>query len=703
MSSDKKTDTAAKKTAKKTTKKVTKKATAKKATAKKATAKKATVERHDFQASTRKLLDLMIHSVYSHKEVFLRELISNASDAIDKVRFLALTDDDLAKGDHDYQVQLIVDDVKRTLTVRDNGVGMNRQEVIENLGTIARSGTEAFLEQMGQGAEAASPDLIGRFGVGFYSCFMVANQVDVVTYKQGEAKAVHWTSTGDGAYTLEDAKPTARGTSVTLTLKPTAERVEGEGPAPGTVEQDFANQHVVQEIVKKHSDFVSFPIVMDVDSYESERDADGKIVEGGTVEKKTERKTLNSMKALWTRSKSEIEDSEYDDFYRHVTRDWGKPFDRLHVKVEGMQEYTALMYLPEKAPYDLFTRESRRGLQLYVKHVFIMDECRELMPEYLRFVQGLVDSPDLPLNVSRETVQHDRVIAAMRKTLTKKWLTRFQELLDGERERYETLWGEFGQAIKEGFHYEPKNKEKLEKLLLLRSTHGNGWTTLAEYVERAPEGQDRVYYLAGDKLETLRESPQLEVFASKGVEVLLFSDPIDEIMVEHLPEFDGKALQSVSRGEVDLSSVGKKSDDDGDSKAEDKTKDIAEERPELEALLAALGRELAEEVGEVRLSSRLTGSAACLVTPEGAMSPQIERMMAAMGQAAPPTKRLLELNPDHTLIQKLAAVHSDDPDDDRVAEYGRMLYDQALLSEGGQPTNPARFARHIAEVMAAAL
>ncbi len=686
-----------------TTKKKAKKATPRKSATKKGAkaAKTPAVERHDFQASTRKLLDLMIHSVYSHKEVFLRELVSNASDAIDKVRFLALTDEELAKGDHDYEVELVADEAARTLTVKDNGVGMSRQEVIDNLGTIARSGTEAFLEQMGQGGEA-SPDLIGRFGVGFYSCFMVANQVEVVTYKHGEKHAVRWISTGDGAYTLEDVPAGTRGTSVTLTLKPVAERVEGEDPTPGTVEQDFASRHVIESIVKKHSDFVSFPIVMDVDSYEPERDAEGNVVEDGKVTKTTERKTLNSMKALWTRNKNDIEDDEYDDFYRHVTRDWGKPFDRLHVKVEGMQEYTALMYLPERAPFDLFTRESRRGLQLYVKHVFIMDECRELMPEYLRFVRGLVDSPDLPLNVSRETVQHDRVIAAMRKTLTKKWLGRFQEMLEGERERYETMWAEFGQAIKEGFHYEPKNKDRLEKLLLLRTTHGDGWSTLAEYLERAPEGQDKIYYLAGDKLETLRESPQLEVFASKGVEVLLLSDPIDEIMVEHLAEFQDKALQSVSRGEVDLSKVGK-TEEDAEDKADEEKNDAKEEHPELDALLSALGRELADDVAEVRLSSRLTGSAACLVTPEGAMSPQIERMMQAMGQEVPASKRLLELNPEHALIKKLASVHADDPDDDRVVEYGRMLYDQALLSEGGQPTNPARFARNIADVMAASL
>lgn len=656
------------------------------------------VEKHDFQASTRKLLDLMIHSVYSHKEVFLRELISNASDALEKVRFLALTDEELAKGDHDYHIEISADPATRTLTVRDNGVGMSRQDVIDNLGTIARSGTEAFLAQMAEGGESATPDLIGRFGVGFYSCFMVADKVEVTTFKHGEKEAVRWTSEGDGAYTLEALPEVRRGTAVTLHLKPLAAKVESDDAAPGAVERDFSTRWVIEDTVKKHSDFVAFPIVMDVETFEPERDEEGELVKDGKVEKKIERKTLNSMKALWTRAKDDIEDEEYDDFYRHVTRDFGAPFDRLHVKVEGMQEYTALMYLPERAPYDLFTRESRRGLQLYVKNVFIMDECRELMPEYLRFVRGLVDSPDIPLNVSREMVQQDRVIAAMRKTLTKKWLGRFKELLESDRERYEKLWGEFGQALKEGFHYEPKNKDRLQKLVMFRSTHGTGWSTLDEYIERAPEGQDKIYYLSGDKLETLRDSPQLEIFAAKGVEVLLFVDPIDEIMVENLAEVEGKALQSVARGEVDLEAISV--DETNKDEAEAKDSDTP---PDLAALLAALGRELADEVAEVRVSTRLTGSAACLVTPEGAMSPQIERMMQAMGQAVPPTKRMLEVNPNHPLIQRLAGIYANDPDDKRVAEYGHMLHDQVVLSEGGQPVNPARFARSIADVMAAAL
>lgn len=670
----------------------------------------AQVETRDFQAQTQKLLDLMIHSVYSHKEVFLRELISNASDALDKVRFLALTDEELAKGDHDYRIELVPDMMNRTLTVRDNGVGMSYDEVIANIGTIARSGSQAFVESLAAGE--GSPDLIGRFGVGFYSAFMVADRVELTTCKHGEANAVRWSSTGDGTYTIERLPPTDRGTSVKLTLKALAEKDsaadqddDGEGGSAPSDDQDFVQEWVLREVVKKHSDFVAFPIVMDVVRHEAERDEEGKVVENGKVTKKTERVTLNSMKALWTRPKGEIEDSEYDDFYRHVTRDWGKPFDRLHVQVEGMQEYTALMYLPERAPFDLYTRESRRGLQLYVKHVFIMDECRELMPEYLRFVRGLVDSPDLPLNVSREMVQYDRIIGSMRKTLTRKWLSHFADMLKSDRERYEKFWTEFGAALKEGFHYDPRHKDKLSKLLLLRSTHGDGWTTLDEYIARAPEGQDKIYTLSGDKLEALRGSPQLEIFAAKGVEVLLFADPVDEIMLGAIDEYEGKALQSASRGEVDLSGIGKKADDaeaskegDEDAKDEDKKDDHA-----LAPLLAALGRHLSDDVESVRISTRLTDSAACLVTPEGGMSPQIERMMKAMGQDLPAQKRVLEVNPTHPLLKKLGNVYAADPDDARVADYGHLLFDQAVLSEGGQPKNPARFARKLAEVMAAAL
>ncbi len=649
------------------------------------------VQTKRFQARTRKLLDLMIHSVYSDKEVFLRELISNASDAIDKVRFLALTDAELAKGDHDYKIELIVDKDARTLTIRDNGVGMSEEDVVRNLGTIARSGTEEFLEKLAKSDRSSlSPELIGRFGLGFYSSFMVASDVTVQTYRFGEEHGIQWKSTGGGTYTIETTPPGKRGTSVILKIndeQPTD--TEDEAPAG----QDFLDTWTLKAIVKKHSDFVQWPIVMDIDKVDYEKKEDGSFDYSKPIHE-TVTETLNSQKALWTRDKDSITDDEYNEFYKHVTHDWQDPSDRLHVRVEGTHEYTALMYLPKGAPYDLYTREAKRGLALYVKGVFIMDECRELMPEYLRFVRGLVDSPDLPLNLSREMVQQDRLIRSMRKVLTKKWLGHFDKMLRDDREAYETMWAEFGQALKEGFHYDAAMKDRLSKLLLVRTTHNDGWTTLAEYVERMSEGQEDIYYLAGDNLTMLRESPVLEGLADAGKEVLLFVDPVDEIMLSALDAFDEKSLKDAARGDIDLG-------DKDESKDDEEKK--ADESDVLAPLVEKLGAALGETVDSVRVSKRLKSSAAVLVTPDGGLSPQMEKMMKAMGQPAPEQKRMLELNPDHALIKKLADLVKSDADDERIAAFGELLYGQALLSEGGQLKNPAKFARQVADVMARSL
>jgi len=410
------------------------------------------VQTKRFQAQTKKLLDLMIHSVYSDKEVFLRELISNASDAIDKVRFMALTDAELAKGDHDYRIELRADKEARTLAIIDNGVGMSEQEVVKNLGTIARSGTEEFLATLAKADRSQlSPDLIGRFGLGFYSAFMVADEVTVTTTKFGEEHGVRWQSKGGGTYTIERTPAGPRGTVVTLHLKPEPKADDGDEESTKAAWQDFTDDFVLKSVVKKHSDFVQWPIQMEVEKVDYPQDDEGKYDYDNPI-KRRETDTLNSQKALWTRSKSDITDDEYDEFYKHISHDWQKPSERLHVRVEGAQEYTALMYLPDRAPFDLYTRESKRGLSLYVKGVFIMEQCRELMPEYLRFVRGLVDSPDLPLNVSREMVQQDRVIASMRKVLAKKWLGHLESILKDDRERFEKLWTEYGQALKEGYH-----------------------------------------------------------------------------------------------------------------------------------------------------------------------------------------------------------------------------------------------------------
>ena len=655
-----------------------------------------TVETREFQAQTQKLLDLMIHSVYSEKEVFLRELISNASDAIDKVRFLALTDSDLAAGDHDYKIKLTPDADADTLTISDNGIGMSAEEVIENLGTIARSGTEAFLKELAEsGSENVTPDLIGRFGLGFYSAFMVADKVVVETYKHGEEQAVRWTSAGDGQYSIERIAPIGRGTTITLHLK-AAPITEGEEDAP-QADQSFAQPYTLRTIVKKHSDFVRWPIVMDEEQteYPDKEDGEGKDYEA-EPKRWMEEATLNSQKALWTRDKDEIADEDYQQFYQNLSHDWNAPAAHLHLKVEGMREYTALMYLPERAPMDLYTREARRGLSLYVKNIFIMEDCRELMPEYLRFIRGLVDSPDLPLNVSREMVQQDRVIASMRKVLTKKWLAHFETMLKDDREAWEKVWLEFGAAIKEGYHYDALNKDKLSKIALWHSTEGEAWTTLTEYVERMKEGQETIYVLLGKNIDTLREAPQLEVFNKKGIEVLLLADHIDEFVLGTLTEFDDKKVVDIARGEVDLSAI---TGEDGDADSEEESVDHASLAP----LCGLLKDALETQIDAVRVSNRLTDSAACLVTPENAPSPQMEQMMRAMGQEMPPIKRTLELNPDHALIQKLCALHAENAEDNRISEFGELLYAQALLSEGGQLDNPARYAKRVASVMASAL
>ena len=648
----------------------------------------------EFHAQTQKLLDLMIHSVYSEKDVFLRELISNASDAIDKVRFLAQTDTELAQGDHDYKIKLTANSEDGTLEIADNGIGMSFDEAVENLGTIARSGTEAFLEELSKaGSEGVTPDLIGRFGLGFYSAFMVADRVQVDTYKHGEEKAVRWISEGDGTYTVEKTAPGARGTRILLSLK--APVVETEGDDAGE-ETNYSESWKLRQIVKKHSDFVRWPIVMDVErtEYPDKEDGSGKDYE---ADPKTwvEEETLNSQTALWTREAKEITEEEYTAFYKAQTHDWSDPSTHLHFKVEGMREYTALMYLPERAPADLYTREARRGLSLYVKNVFIMEDCRELMPEYLRFIRGLVDSPDLPLNVSREMVQQDRVIASMRKMLTKKWLGHLNTMLNEDREAFEKVWTEFGAALKEGYHYDSKNQDKLNAFTLWQSTAEGDWTTLAEYVERMKEGQEEIYVLLGKDLETLREAPQLEVFRKKGIEVLLLTDHVDEFVLQGLESFQEKKLVDISRGEVDLSGL------EGESSEEEA--DDTEKQESYAPLCGLLKNALEEQISSVRVSKRLTDSAACLVTPQDAPSPQMERMMRAMGQEMPPVKRTLELNPDHALIQKLQALHLENSEDERLGEFGELLYAQALLSEGGQLENPARFAKKMASVMARAI
>lgn len=667
-----------------------------------------------FQAETRKLLDLMIHSVYARREVFLRELISNASDAIDKARYLALTDPTVDPSEP-WGIRLIPDRAAGTLTIQDNGIGMTYDEVVAHIGTIAASGTEAFARTMAGGAAGAGdddagdaagvdgadadgadgrgerPELIGRFGVGFYSAFMVADQVELETTRHGADHGVRWTSSGGDAYRIAKLPPGRRGTRITLHLKPIARgqgAAEGDGGDPP---QDFTDPAVLRAVVKRHSDFVAFPIRLD----------DG-TPDGLSSE------PLNSMQPLWARPKADITDEAYDDFYRHLTRDWEPPLAHLHVKAEGQHEYQALLYLPSHAPFDLYQRDGRWGLQLYAKRVFIMDACRDLMPEHLRWVRGVVDSPDLPLNISRETVQEDRLIGAIRRHLTRRVYDELAALLADDRERYERFWRDFGPVLKEGLHHEPSDAERLRGLLLFRSTAGDGLTTLDDYVGRMPAGQAEIYHLSGDDAARLRHAPQLEGFAARGIEVLLLTDPIDELVMAQLKAHADRPFRSAAESDVDLSAVARRADaaaDGGAATGEDSALDATAAdgaAPDIAPLCDRLQALLGEAVVAVRPSDRLTTSAACLVVPPGSPSDHLVRLMKAFGQEVEPAKRVLELNPRHTVVAALAARLAAAPDDEALAGYAELLLDSALVAEGQPPRDPVRFAQGIAQVIAAA-
>ncbi|MCA9679753.1 MAG: molecular chaperone HtpG [Kofleriaceae bacterium] len=634
-----------------------------------------TNERREFQAEVKQLLDLMVHSLYSNKDIFLRELISNASDALDKVRFEALTRTELAPAG-DLQIRLEPDAAARTLTVADNGVGMSRDEVIQNLGTIARSGTKEFLAAVKQAQrQEVSPELIGQFGVGFYSAFMVADRVTVVTRRAGEATATRWESTGDGTYTIGDGERDHAGTTVTLHLKAADDDQSL---------RDFTSPLVLRSIVKRYSDFVAYPIKL-----QTWRDQPG---EGGATTKVLDDETLNSMKAIWDRPKAEVTDDEYKEFYRHISHDWHDPLRTIPVRMEGTLEAYALLYLPSKAPFDLYNPEMKRGLQLYVKRVFVMDECRDLMPSHLRFVKGVVDAHDLSLNVSREILQQDRQIQIIRKQLVKKVLATLDELKRDHADDYLAFWAEFGPVLKEGLLTpDAAERDKVLDLVITASTASpTALTSLDDYVARMKDGQDAIYVLTGASKETIATSPLLEGFVSKGYEVLLFADPVDELWLEQPPEFKGKPLKSIGRGEVTPGT---------EDERKQASEALEDKRRELGDLLACFRVHLQDQVKDVRLSPRLTSSAACLVADEHDLSPRMQRMMEQLGQAPPPVKPILELNPGHALIGKLQAVFHAASDDPRLELYARLLLGQAQLAETGQVPDPAAFTKVLADVM----
>ncbi|MET9878989.1 molecular chaperone HtpG [Actinacidiphila glaucinigra] len=644
-------------------------------------------EVHEFQVEARQLLQLMIHSIYSNKDVFLRELISNASDALDKLRLEALRNDALGVDVSDLHIALEADAQTRTLTVRDNGVGMSREEVVTLIGTIASSGTARLLQELKDTKDAdAAAGLIGQFGVGFYSAFMVADEVTVVTRRAGERQGTRWTSRGEGTYSVEGVDQAPQGTAVTLHLKP----VDAENQL-----HDYTDSWKLREIVKRYSDFITWPIRMPARATApADTDADT-VGESESAESASARlETVNSMKALWARPREEVTEEEYHELYKHLAHDWLDPLETIRLQAEGTFEYQALLFIPSHAPHDLFTRDHRRGLQLYVKRVHIMDDCEELLPPYLRFVKGVVDSQDLSLNVSREILQQDRQIQMIHRRLTKKVLSTVKDLMTSAPDRYATIWREFGPALKEGLLADHGNRDTLLDLCSFASTHdADELTTLAQYVERMKDGQDEIYYLTGDSREAIENSPHMEAFRAKGVEVLLLTDPVDEVWVTTVPEFDGKQLRSVAKGAVDLE-AGEQDPKTG-SERESRQKEYTD-------LLAWMAQALNEDVKEVRLSTRLTVSPACLVSDTHDITPALENMYRAMGQDVPHTKRILELNPGHALVASLNKAHAERGDDPGAGLSGiaELLYGMALIAEGGALKNPARFAKLMADHLA---
>lgn len=626
-------------------------------------------ETFEFQTEVRQLLHLMINSLYSNREIFLRELISNASDATDKLRFQALQDESLLEGDSELAVRITFDKDANTVTVSDNGIGMSHDEVIENLGTIARSGTRAFLENL-TGDQARDARMIGQFGVGFYSSFIVADRVSVTTRKAGSKPedAVRWESAGDGKYTLEPVTKDKHGTDVVLHLKDDA--------------TEFADGFRLRNIIRTYSDHIDIPIRMPAESAGEDEDAD----------QAPEDETVNKANALWMRPKNEISDDQYKEFYKHVAHDFEDPLTWMHNKVEGNQAYTSLLYIPKRAPFDLWDRESGHGVKLYVKRVFIMDDAEQLMPRYLRFVRGVIDSDDLPLNVSREILQHNKQIDRIRGASVKRVLDTLEKLAKNEPEEYQEFWKTFGRCLKEGPAEDFANRERIAKLLRFSSTHTDAadeTVTLEDYVSRMKEGQEAIYYVTADSFSAAKSSPHLEVFRKHGVEVLLLTDPVDEWAISHLNEFDGKRLVSAAKGELDLDKLGNA---ESEEQKEQQEKAETELKPVVERLKAALE----DKVEDVRVSRRLTDSPACLVVSEHEFGISMQRMLKAAGHPFPAGKPALEINPDHVLIKRLEQVD----DQAGTEEWAAVLYDQALLMEGGQLDDPASFVKRVNKLLA---
>jgi len=627
-----------------------------------------TVETHKetlgFQTEVNQLLDLVIHSLYSNKEIFLRELISNASDATDKLRFQALSNDALYEGEAELKIWIEVNQEARTITLRDNGIGMSREEVIDNIGMIAKSGTKEFFKSL-TGDQIRDTQLIGQFGVGFYSAFIVADKVTLLTRRAGAdpSQGVRWESDGKGQYIIESVEKKSRGTEVTLHLQ--------------ADQDEFLQEYRLRSIIKKYSDHIALPIVMPKTTTDEEK-----------KETVISEEVVNNAKALWTRSKAEITDEEYNEFYKHVSHDFEAPLARIHNKVEGTQEYTTLLFIPARAPFDLWDRNNRRGVKLYVRRVFIMDDSESLLPPYLRFMRGIIDSNDLPLNVSREILQHNKQMDAIRSGTVKKILSTLEGMVESEPDQYATFWKEFGKVLKEGLVDDYANKERVARLLRFSSTHDDNPTpavTLADYVKRMKEGQEKIYYITAESFAAAKNSPHLEIFRKKGIEVLLLTEQIDEWVVMHLREFEEKSLQSVTKGKLDLGKL--------DDEVEKKSAEAASDQ--LKPFIDKVQNALSEKIKEVRVTYRLTLSPACLVADEHGMDASLERLLKSTGQSIAGSKPIMEINPQHPIINAMKG----EADAEQFKDWAFILFDQALLSEGGQLEDPATFVNRLNQML----
>lgn len=633
----------------------------------------------EFQAETKRLLDLVVNSIYTNKEIFLRELISNASDALDKLHFESLTNQNILEGNDTYEIYVVPDPESKTITISDNGIGMSREEVISNIGTIAKSGTKAFLDKVKESGDVTE-ELIGQFGVGFYSAFIVADKVTLITRRAGEQSACKWESDGTGEFTIEDCEKESRGTTITLTLK--NDFTGGDGD-----EKNFTDVHTIERLIKKYSDYIRYPIKMNFEVEKPGDDTDDK-----SVEKTTEVRTVNSMMPLWTRNKNDITPEEYNEFFKHQFHEWEEPLEIMHSKAEGTIEYTALTCIPKKAAYDLYYSTYEPGLQLYSRHVFIMDKCKDFLPDYLRFVKGLVDSPDLPLNISRELLQQSREMKKIGQTLEKNILKQLSKMLANERDKYEEFWSQYGKALKIGIYNDiyalSGVGDKLKDLLIFKTSKEKKYSTLAEYFGRMKADQSKIYYAVGKDEAAIEKLPQMELLRDRDIEVLYMLDPVDEFAVSTLRQYEGKEFQSITREDFELN-------DDESKAAKEKTEAIAKDN---ETLLKDVKEALKGKVDDVRLTSRLKSGAVCLATGSFGPSLSMEKVFDAMNNPMFKAVKILELNPNHAIFNRLKVL-DENKDSDEFKSFCELLYAQALLIEGVMPDDPAALANKIAELM----